>query len=72
MIPGKVSEQLILEIIFKHMNDKMMLWSSHHEFMKVKTCFTNLTDFYKVIVSVDEREQCTFFTLRLVRMSPIR
>uniref|UniRef100_A0A8B9PKM6 Reverse transcriptase domain-containing protein n=1 Tax=Apteryx owenii TaxID=8824 RepID=A0A8B9PKM6_APTOW len=45
-IPGKVMEQLILNAISKHVEEKKVIRSSQHAFTKEKSCFTNLIAFY--------------------------
>ncbi|KAJ7424166.1 RNA-directed DNA polymerase from mobile element jockey-like protein [Pitangus sulphuratus] len=55
-IPGKVMEQIILEVINKHVEEKKVVRSSQHEFNKVKSCLTNLIAFYYDMAGlVDER-----------------
>jgi len=45
-IPGKMMEQLILDVIIKEEEEKKVIRSSQHGFTKEKSCLTNLTAFY--------------------------
>ncbi|PKU45797.1 rna-directed dna polymerase from mobile element jockey- hypothetical protein [Limosa lapponica baueri] len=45
-IPRKVMDQLILEVIPKHLEEKKVIRSGQHGFTKGKSCFTNLIAFY--------------------------
>jgi len=45
-IPGKVMEQLILEVIIKQVEEKKVIRSSQHGFTKGKSCLTNFIAFY--------------------------
>jgi len=45
-IPGKVMEQLILDVISKQVEEKKVIRSSQHGFTKWKSCLTNLIAFY--------------------------
>ena len=48
-------EQIILSAITWHEQDKQMIRPSQHEFMKDRSCLTNLISFYdKVTCLVDE------------------
>jgi len=50
-IPGKVMEQLFLEVIIKQVEEKKVMRSSHHGFTKGKSCLTNLIAFYDGMTS---------------------
>jgi len=45
-IPGKVMEQLVLDVIIKQVEEKKVIRSSQHGFTKGKSCLTNLIAFY--------------------------
>ncbi|GAB0199208.1 mitochondrial enolase superfamily member 1 [Grus japonensis] len=45
-ISGKVMEQLILGVMSKHVEEKKVIRSGQHEFMKEKSSLTNLRAFY--------------------------
>ncbi|KAK4824014.1 hypothetical protein QYF61_009605 [Mycteria americana] len=54
-MPGKVTEQIILSAIMRHVQDNQVIRPSQHGFMKGRSCLTNLISFYdKVICLVDE------------------
>lgn len=44
-IPGKMMEQVILEVINKHVKEKQATRSSQHGFTKRRSCLTNLITF---------------------------
>jgi len=55
-LPGKMMEQLILDVIAKQVEEKKVIRSSQHGFTKGKSCLTNLIAFYDGMTSwVDER-----------------
>ena len=45
-IPGKVMDQLIMEVTIMQVEEKKVIRSSQHGFTKGKSCLTNLIDFY--------------------------
>ncbi|GAB0197984.1 mitochondrial enolase superfamily member 1 [Grus japonensis] len=55
LVPGKVTEQIILSAITRHVQDNQVIRPSQHGFMKGRSCLTNLISFYdKLTHLVDE------------------
>ncbi|KAK4827745.1 LOW QUALITY PROTEIN: hypothetical protein QYF61_021216 [Mycteria americana] len=54
-VPGKLMEQIILSAITQHVQDNQVIRPSQHEFMKGRSCLTNLISFCdKATCLVDE------------------
>ena len=69
-------ELLILEPISRHIKDEKIIRSSHHGFIKGKSCLTNLIQFYnEMAVLADEGRVVDIVYLDLSKaltLSPIR
>lgn len=60
----------MLETVPEHTEDKV-IGSRLHGFMKGKSCVSNLTDFNKIICSVDKGRAMGDITLTLGRLSAL-
>lgn len=62
-VPDKITEQILLETMLKHMENREVVGDSQYDFIKGKSCMANLVTICDKVTVLEDKGRVTYLGL---------